>query len=61
MNGLLQLYPELQKGYKANVSNVKTIPFTHAINYIVDTSETICVDLLSRKFRRIVLGNATKD
>jgi hypothetical protein len=63
MYGLLQLYPALQKEYKANDPIVKTIPFTHAINCIVHTSETICVNLglLSIKSRTIVLRNVTKD
>jgi hypothetical protein len=61
MYGLLQLYPELQKGYKVIVSNVKTIPFTHVINCIVDTSATISVDLVSTKGHKIVLRNVTKD
>jgi len=52
MYGLLQLFPELQKVYKANVSKVETISFTHAINCIVGTSEKICVELLSIKCHR---------
>ena len=59
--GLLHLYPELQKGYKANVCNVKTIPFTHAINCIVDNSAIICGDLLYIKSHTIVLRKVTKE
>jgi len=55
MYGLFQLKSELQKEYKANVSTVKNIPFTYAINCIVDTSAKICVALLSIKSHTIVL------